>query len=210
LPQIQELFIQNLKQSTTTLGLNYEQSLLNTDQTNQQNTTLKGMLLQLTQQQTGSNTEQAKQMIHFINGLQIQSVTEANQFIHASLQLPGGPLGLAKDMELEFSGKQKEDGTIDTDFCKIVFYLDLQALETTVIDMNVQKRNVMVTVFNDHPSTEGFANRFEPLLKEGLDSLSYTLSNINVRPLTEQERTISDLIEKHNQSNRYEGVDFRI
>src|SRR5699024_1622418 len=101
-----------------------------------------------------------KQMIHFINGLQIQSVTEANQFIHASLQLPGGPLGLAKDMELEFSGKQKEDGTIDTDFCKIVFYLDLQALETTVIDMNVQKRNVMVTVFNDHPSTEGFANRF--------------------------------------------------
>src|SRR5699024_6185764 len=149
-------------------------------------------------------------MDHINNCFQNPTLTESNSINHASPKLPGGPLRVAKDMELEFSGKQKEDGTIDTDFCKIVFYLDLQALETTVIDMNVQKRNVMVTVFNDHPSTEGFANRFEPLLKEGLDSLSYTLSNINVRPLTEQERTISDLIEKHNQSNRYEGVDFRI
>ena len=210
LPQIQDLFIQNIKQSTTALGLNYEQTILNLEQANQTETTFKSALLQLIQQQTGTLGDQAKQMLHFINGLQIQSVTEVNQFIHAALQLPGGPLGLDQDMKLEFSGKQKEDGVIDSDFCKIVFYLDLHALKTTVIDMNVQKRNVMVTVLNDHPAAEGFANTFEPLLRKGLNDLAYHLSAIHVKPLTAQEKAMPDLTDKPSESNRFEGVDFRI
>ena len=42
----------------------------------------------------------------------------------------------------------KEDGKIDADFARILFYLELESIEKTIIDMQVQNRVVTVTVFN--------------------------------------------------------------
>src|SRR5699024_12726074 len=74
LPQIQDLYIQNIKQSTRAIGLNYEQTILNLEQANQTETTFKRALLQLIQQQKGTLGDKAKQRLHYINGLQFQSV----------------------------------------------------------------------------------------------------------------------------------------
>ena len=42
----------------------------------------------------------------------------------------------------------KKDGKIDPDFARILFYLDLESIDKTIIDMQVQNSVVSVTVFN--------------------------------------------------------------
>ena len=51
---------------------------------------------------------------------------------------------------LPWSGKVecKKNGKIDPEFARIMFYLQLEALEETVIDMQVQNRIVTINLYN--------------------------------------------------------------
>ena len=57
--------------------------------------------------------EKAQPIIHFINGLQLQSVYESHNLLQATLQLPGEKFALPKDIFLQFEGKKNEDGKLD-------------------------------------------------------------------------------------------------
>src|SRR5699024_3997090 len=80
----------------------------NSDTSQHLQQTMKGLLLQLTQQ-NDSLGERAQHVLHFINGLQLQSVHETSHFIQASLQVPGEKIGLNNDLFMEFESK-KTDG----------------------------------------------------------------------------------------------------
>ena len=68
------------------------------------------------------------------------------------MQVPLEFFGKRLDATLEWNGRMKEDGKIDADFARILFYLDLHSLNKTVVDMQVQNRIVTVTVFNARPN----------------------------------------------------------
>lgn len=58
-------------------------------------------------------------------------------------------LGSTKtDLTLQWSGRKTKEGKIDPDYCRVLFYLELEHLEETVIDMQVQNRIIKVTVIN--------------------------------------------------------------
>ena len=48
-------------------------------------------------------------------------------------------------LHLEWNGRMKENGKIDSEFARIMFYLQLDTLEETVVDMQVQNRIVTIT-----------------------------------------------------------------
>ncbi|MFC4557099.1 hypothetical protein ACFO3D_02595 [Virgibacillus kekensis] len=201
-----EQFLHHLQQVMKVTGLTYE-NMIAEGSGNQQSNTIKSLLIQMIQYGEGRVPDQAQQLLHYINGMQVQSVNESADFLQASLQLPAEKLGLAGDIQLDFEGKKNEDGKINPDFCRILFYLDLANLKETIIDMSIQKRSVTVTVYNDHGLTNSMVASLKPMVKEGLDKLDYQLSTVLVKPIHE---TKSGNNASHTYQQSYQGVDYRI
>ncbi|WP_176555799.1 hypothetical protein [Virgibacillus ndiopensis] len=201
-----EQFLSQMRQVLQYTGLSDENQVMNNQH---QTATIKSMLTQLLQQSDGIVTERSQQLLHVINGLQIHSVNESANFLQASIQLPGERLGLHEDMQLDFEGKKTENGEINPDFCRILFYLNLSNLNETVIDMNIQKRTVAVTIFNDYDGLNDKVNELKPLLKQGLESIEYHLSNVSVKNL--QQGDIHTLETSRRSNNiSLQGVDYRV
>ncbi|MGY0691541.1 hypothetical protein ACW2QC_01965 [Virgibacillus sp. FSP13] len=196
-------FLQQVWQVLRFTGLNYENQIQNENQS----TTIKSMLIQLLQHSDGVTHDRSQQLLHFINGLQINSVHDSANFIQASIQLPGEKLALNQDVQLDFTGKKTEKGEISPDYCRILFYLDLTNWKETVIDMNVQKRSVAITIFNDQDQLHDQTQALKPVLKESLKALNYHLSIVTFKPLKGIKST--DII-TNNQSLSAQGVDFRV
>ena len=112
------------------------------------------------------------------------------------------------DATLQWSGRKKEDGKIDADYARILFYLDLASIKETVIDMQVQNRVVTVTIFNEDPTLTRLSSPFEPILKENLTAVGYTLSGIFFKNYMTPQTTAKKTIQQPVQQG--EGVDFRI
>lgn len=203
------IFLSHLNRTLLLAGLSKE-NLIASDQFNQAESSVKSLLLQYIQQNESSTTERAQQLLHVINGLQLQSIQETDHFIYASLQLPGERLQLNKDLQLDFESKKTKEGKINPDYCRIIFYLDLNSIKETIIDMHIQNRYVTITVFNDEKKLINYCTLLQPKLKKGLKELKYELSSISVKPIsdvnprTQKEKTIQQ------SPNVYEGIDYRI
>src|SRR5699024_11594088 len=70
-----------------------------------QSQTIKSLLLHLIQQ-GGQQNEHIQQLVHFINGLQLQTLTETNQMLQAQLYLPGSSFALNDRSEERRVGKE--------------------------------------------------------------------------------------------------------
>lgn len=186
-------------------------SSIHNDVSEQLQQTIKGQLLQLIQQNDTSLGERAQQVVHFINGLQIHSVHETNHFIQASIQVPGERIGLNSDLYMDFESRKTEDGKIDPNYCRILFFLNLASLKDTVIDMHVQKRLVTLTVYNDH-EIEHLSRPFYKPLRDGLEKLDYQLSTIRFKRLIERTKQTTEATSQmfHSEEQKHGGVDFRI
>jgi len=205
----EQRFYQYMKNFANMVGLSYESQVAE-NMNSQLDNTLKGLLLQLIHQNQSEAPilEHSTKILNIINGLQLQSVNEINNILYAHLQFPGDKLGLANEVDLKFEGKKK-NGHIDSDYCRIHFFLDLNHLKETIIDMNVQNRSVTVTVYNDLKELKSMSTPFIGLLKESLESLKYHLSTVLFKPLsskTDQKNTL-----KNSTYESYtQGMDYRI
>lgn len=205
-----QLFLNQLKRVLLFTGLNDENNLIN-DQPHQLTASLKQMLLQYIEQSDTQTSERLQSFVHLLNGLQLQSIYETNHFVYASIAIPGEKLYLNHDIQLEFESKKTPDGKINPDFCRIIFILDLSHLRKTMIDMQIQNRIVSLTIFNDDQSIKDYCKVWQPLLKEGLENLNYQLSNITVKPFSNQEKTVSHTETKYTKHTiSHEGIDYRI
>lgn len=203
-------FLQLQKSAVNTLGLNYESQLMTEKDQFNQTETIKGMLLQLVANPSETVTQDSKtQLLHLINGIQLQSVQETQTMVQANLQIPAERLGLVKDLELEFEGKKNNNGEINPDYCRILFYLELGNLKETIIDLNIQQRMVSLTVFNNHEAIKAAAELFKDKLEKNLESMNYKLSALHYKNIEEKERQESLSEISFNASNQ-QGVDYRI
>lgn len=214
-PAIQARFLQHLQQFLHTSGLSNEASfktlLLQAQEQMQeifnQQPALKALVLQYLQDEA-PQAERLQQFIHFLNGMQLQA-KEMNNMVQVFLQLPGEKLDMLKDISLEFTGRKKADGKIDAEFCRILFVLNLQHIKETIIDMNVQKRVVTLTIYNEY--NEQLARMMQPfktVLKEHLNQLHFHLSHVRWRPLGEDQeptqKQSKQPVDKQNQEERFD------
>lgn len=191
------------------LGANYEAALLGKDPTmHKLAESLKPQLLSLLQEPSISPAlrETAETLVMRLNGplLQTGEVGIQHQLV---MQLPLQLLGRTMDATLQWNGRMKEDGKIDPAFARILFYLDLEMLSTTLIDMQVQNHVVHLTIFNDETNLKQIGAHYQPRLKEGLEQAGYTLSGISYKPYTEKRAQMERPIP---QTKLDGGVDFRV
>lgn len=192
------------------MGLNYEAGLLGKDaDVGRFAEALKPQLLTLMQDLSVSPAlrEAAETVVMRMNGPLLQSGENGVQH-QLVMQVPLEFFGKRIDSTLEWNGRMKEDGKIDPDFARILFYLDLGSIEKTVIDMQVQNRVISVTIFNADVTLKTLGAPLQQKLKEGLDAAGYKLSAVFFKNYTEEEKNLSK--KKQNMAMDGQGVDFRI
>lgn len=199
-----------MKEVLKSLGFNYEAKLGSESQDLRQVALqLKPQLVELLQNQAISTSvrEGAETLLNRMNGLQILSGENGLQH-QLLMQVPLEFLGKKMDATLEWNGRMKEDGKIDSDFARIMFYLKLETLDETVVDMQVQNRIVTITVYNNDAQLQQLANTFKTALKEGLLSVGYTLSGVFTKTFEEQQ--LASKVLPKVASKEMQGVDIRI
>lgn len=212
---IQQQLVAHITNYMQTIGLTMEHEIIQALQSAQedfqglQTKTMKSILLQMLQQ-GGFHQEQVQQLLHFINGTQLQSLTETNQIYQAQLLIPGNKFELNQDIWLQFESKKTPDKKIDTDYCRIIFVLDLKRLQETIVDMQIQKRIITVSIFNDLVTGVENMGRLYYDMKENLEKLEYQLSTIQWKPLSENNEVIPSSTIHKKDNHQQEGFDFRI
>ncbi|MEK4424411.1 hypothetical protein [Solibacillus sp. FSL K6-1523] len=143
-----------------------------------------------------------------MNGMQLLSGENGHQH-QIVMQVPLEFFGKRMDATLQWNGRMKDDGKIDANFARILFYLNMESLQQTVIDMQVQNRVVTINVFNDHPSLEQLAAPLKETLKRGLTEKEYQLSGIFIKPFEDKIQKVST--KKQVQPEEQQGgVDIRV
>lgn len=143
-----------------------------------------------------------------INGMQLLSSENGHQH-QLVMQVPLEFFGKKMDATLQWNGRMKEDGKIDANFARILFYLNMESIEQTVIDMQVQNRVVTINIFNDLPNLDYLAASLKGSLKAGLADKEYVLSGVFIKPFGEHEGKIVKKNSKHPEEPN-SGVDIRI
>ncbi|MFD1928719.1 hypothetical protein ACFSFY_11820 [Sporosarcina siberiensis] len=191
-------------------GMNYEAGLLSRD-ANIGNlaATLKPLLLSLMSDPLISQAikESAEMLVTRMNGPLLASSDNGVQH-QLVMQIPLEFFGKKVDATLEWNGRMKENGKIDSSFARILFYLDLHSLDKTIVDMQVQNKVVTLTVYNADKDLKLLGNPMQEKLKEGLDSAGYTLSGVFFKEFYEEAKRIEP--SKKQANNLEQGVDYRI
>lgn len=194
----------------STLGVNYEAMLGGKEpDIASLASALKPQLLAMLQDPSLSPSlrDAAETMVLRMNGTVLQSGETGTQH-QLIMQLPLEMFGKKIDATLQWNSRMKENGKIDPAFARILFYLELGSLSTTLVDMHVQDKVVNLTIFNDLPSLKTVGPVFQDQLKDGLEGVGYKLSGITFKPFTEKQRDVKKTAGAFLLDEG--GVDFRI
>lgn len=200
-----------MKQTLQHLGLSYEAKLLDKTADMQQLAgQLKPQLLSLLQDPSASNTTKAvaEQIVARMNGMQYLSGENGPQH-QIIMQIPLEFFGRKTDATLQWNGRMKDDGKIDADYARVLFYLQLNSLQETVVDMQVQSRVVTVTIYNEKNQLKELAEPLKIALKKGLLSHDYQLSGVFMKKFADNQPVKSTLTAKTSKDDNG-GVDIRI
>ena len=208
-----EAMKQVLKQTIQQLGLNYESQIprATSEHLAQLTQQLKPQLIQLLQSETLTlqTKEAVEQLVARMNAPIIQTSQEQSLQQQIIMNVPLDFLGKKIDATLQWSGKMDDDGKIDENYARILFYLKLETLKETIVDMQVQNRIVTLTIFNETPHLQQLATQFEERLKEGLEEHRYKLSGLFFKTI-EERHAPKPKKQPFAQLPKRSGVDIRI
>lgn len=201
---------QALQAVLSKLGVHYEASLASKElQLSQIQDSLKPQLVALLHEGVAGAAlrEAAETVVSRLNGQTLQSTDSGGQQ-QIIMQVPLSLQGRKMDATIQWNGRMKEDGKIDPDHARVLFYLDLEVLQKTVVDMQVQNKVVTLTIFNDDSTLKPLGEVLQEKLADGLSAEGYRLSSVRFKPFKEERQ-------KNNKSNfatdkKQQGVDYRI
>ena len=215
LPSDRSSFVEYFKGLIKSIGFSYEneviQFLKHPDGKDVlRSEALKPLLIDfLKENPTGTAKDIAEKILHKITGIQLFA-QESGPIQQLVVQLPVSLWEKQVDVTMQWSGRKKENGQIDPSFCRVLFYLELETLQDTIIDMQVQNRIMKLTVMNGNEQLKQLAHPFINQLKENLKSINYTLSNVHFTHLSDQKKEENKQPKTYFESNHYSGVDVRI
>ncbi|RST75472.1 hypothetical protein D4T97_009545 [Siminovitchia acidinfaciens] len=197
-----------IKQSIRQMGLFSEHAIIHNRDVNGAET-LKSLLIQyLSRLDVKTNhiaRHAAEQLLHRMDGQQLLSV-DSGPVQQIFFDLPIDLYGHRTDLTMQWEGKRREDGKIDPDYCRIMFYLDLVNLDKTVVDVKIQNRITNITVINESSEIKAIAGVLIPNLKKRLKDLDYELSSVHFKqPARQKMKKWQDI-----GSKPYSGVDIQI
>ncbi len=180
---------QMLKHLVHSLGINYENEVgLSTNDkmvSAEQIHSLKQLVMSV-KAELGSNGKTLEPILNRLTGMQLISQDLCSPMQQIIMQLPLSFGEKKSDVTLQWNGRKTGNGQIDPDYCRIFFYLDLQSLNQTVVDMQIQNRVIHLSILNDSSEIGPIVNSLTPTLKDKLESIGYTLSFIQMNPLLDK------------------------
>ncbi|MGD7043665.1 hypothetical protein [Jeotgalibacillus proteolyticus] len=193
------------------LGIDYESRLAGSPQSIEQiSESLKPQLISLLKDPflSPSAKETAQLLINKLNGQQLLS-SEAGTTSQIFFQLPIYMKEKLLDVTMQWTGKKQKSGRLDADHSRILFYINLENLKETVIDMTVQKRIISIDVYTHKEGLQKLGEALKPYLKSQLEKADYQLSHIKF--LSSKQVTPPALDPAAAQMNTFSsGVDIRI
>lgn len=205
---------QALKTILKGLGMSYEASFNHKIQDFQEATqSLKPQLLTIINDPQTSQVlkEAADNIVSRLNGMQLHSGENGHQH-QLIMQIPLHFLGKHTEATLQWNGRMKEDGKIDANYARILFYLNMNTLKETVVDMQVQNRIITIHLYNDLPQLEQLAEPLKEKLKTGLLEKNYHLSGLFIKSFekTDSTQVSNNLTESKEETKSHNGVDIRV
>lgn len=184
------------------LGLDYESGIIkNQDSLN----SLKPLLMKALEE-LGSNGKELEPILNRLTGMQLHSQDSTGPAQQIVMQLPITYGEKQSDITIQWNGRKNSKGQIDPDYCRILFYLDLQSLHETVIEMQIQNRIIHANIINDSKDVEPIISAMTPILREKLESLGYKLSFVKVSGKMDFRQTNPDVF----TNEFYRGVDIKV
>lgn len=168
--------------------------------------------------------EQMQQVVHQLTGQQLMTAnTNESAFVQVSLQLPmpGNPDG--ENALVQVESRRKGNGELDPDNCRLFFYLSMQNMGETMLDVSVVNRILSVHLYNDEEKTAEMVRMLRGPLEVRLAEQGYRLSSIRVSPIPDEGAVGTSNSEPTAPQGKarpfasppsslanYKGVDFRI
>lgn len=210
------LLVQYLKDMMKQMGLSHEQEFVQFLKHGQEGgemnrDSLKSLLINfLAENPAGLIKETAEKVLHKITGFQLLG-QESGPIGQIAFQLPIMLGQKAVDLTMQWSGRKQKNGKIDPAYCRVLFYIELEYLQETVVDMQVQNHVIRLEIINEHEQVKMFAAPFIEELKENLKTMNFTLSAVQ---FTRPEEKESGHAKVHGtaviDNSKYTGVDIRI
>jgi hypothetical protein len=207
-----------IKQIIQSLGLQYEADLQSAVKAKMMKDVsfdeLKPLLLKVLQEFSSNSIvkEAVESTIYRLTAQQLLS-QEHGPIQHIFLQIPLRLGEQLTDVTVQWHGKKRENGQMDPNYCRILFYLQLPFLKETIIDVQIQNRVVNISIVTEMMGLEPLVTAMQPMLKENLEKLRYKLSAVKVVQAEKQnQRDDSSLRFSAVQlvHGTYSGVDYRI
>ncbi|UZJ77181.1 hypothetical protein [Fictibacillus sp. KU28468] len=173
-----------IKKQVDHLGLFHEARLQSLQsQEEAVNKSVKSLLLQVlesNEKMTAAFRTQAEKVLHKITGLQLNMLQSQENVQQVLLQLPM-MLGIqAADLTVRWEGKKTETGEIDSDFCRILFILQLENMKETTVGVTIQNRILSLQIWNGQEKANKIPQDRIEMLRESLKQIDYHLSGVMI------------------------------
>jgi hypothetical protein len=213
---IQELF--------NRLGVNHEIDAfrsMNADATsphNSQMENLKASVLQLLEPAEANSIPQElkgqmQSLVQHITGQQLMIAQPPDSpFIQLMLQMPMPGVQNANAV-IQLESRQKGKGTVDPDNCRLFFYLSMDNLGETMLDVSIVNKILSISIYNNRAELTNLVQATRPELEKELADKGYRLSSVRVIPVKDEKQASAKIPQKTRYSTDltgYKGVDFRI
>lgn len=172
---------------------------------------VKSLLIQLLNEDIPAKVkDSAEALLNRLTGIQLMSsdTTPVHQIV---MQIPLVLMNKQTDLTIQWNGRKDANGKIDPSYCRVLFYLDLEHMNETIIDMQIQNRIMKITIINDHENIKHLSSPYIASLKDSLQKLDYQLSNVSFQ--TQADRAVVKTKKATISSpltSSYSGVDIKI
>ena len=156
--------------------------------------------------------EKAEFLLQRMTGQQLLATDHFGPLHQVAVQIPLNLGGFLTDLTMQWEGRKLENGQIDPEHCRILFYLQLEQLHETIVDVQIQKRFVTLQVYNERTAPQYLIDHLVPILKEKLAKLDYQLTGVTWRNIADSKgkQTSTPRINGYEKTSLYQGVDVRI
>ncbi|MGM0844581.1 MAG: hypothetical protein ACQEUT_06350 [Bacillota bacterium] len=128
----------------------------------------------------GNTRDTAEKLLFKLNGQAVLS-GDSGPMQTVVYQVPLSWQSQRNDLTIQWTGRKTESGRVDSEHCRVLFYLELKTIKEVIVDMSVQNRVITLNIYNDTPQLKKLSAPFSANMKEGLEKLGYKLSLINFK-----------------------------
>lgn len=172
---------------------------------------VKSLLIQLLNEDLPTKVkDSAEALLNRLTGIQLMS-SDATPVQQIVMQIPLVLTNKQTDLTIQWNGRKDANGKIDPSYCRVLFYLELEHMNETIIDMQIQNRIMKITIINDHENIKQLSSPYLASLKDSLQKLDYQLSNVSFQSQADRAAVKTKKVPISSPlTSSYSGVDIKI